>query len=106
MDAADHMAVLLYRNEVEMHAAAASTIRNADSSADPAALATPGPQSEAGPQTTAPALPRWDCNDGDTWHKRQRVRCSLTDCIQEHYGQQCLMVFANLVMCMRLFWLC
>lgn len=67
------MAELLCRNEVEMHAAAASRRCDADTSPDPAALAAPGPQSEAGPEAKGPALPQWDCNDGDTWHKRQRV---------------------------------
>ena len=62
-----------------MQAASASAIRplkqadqgtaEASSSKGPSET---GPVEEAG-EAAAPAQPRWDCNDGDTWHKRQQV---------------------------------
>ncbi len=62
-----------------MQAAAASTVRplqqagqgtaEASSSAGPAG--TRSVEGAAGP--SAQTQPRWDCNDGDTWHKRQQV---------------------------------
>lgn len=66
-------AVLACRTKVEMQAAAASSVRPL-SSQDKSTQAGVNPYGEAEGQE-GPSLPRWDCNDGDTWHKRQRV-CS------------------------------
>ena len=62
-----------------MQAAAASTIRSPQQAGQGTAEAS----SSEGPAGTRPveeaagasatAQPRWDCNDGDTWHKRQQV---------------------------------
>lgn len=56
---------------VEKQAAAASSVRNV-ASQDAKATAGIAPRGETGAEQM-PAVPRWDCNDGDTWHKRQRV---------------------------------
>ena len=62
------------RTEVEMYAAAASSISHGRGQ-------TPGlddraeTQSATGADAKAPALPQWDCNDGDIWHKRQKACC-------------------------------
>ncbi|KAL3151711.1 hypothetical protein ABBQ38_012692 [Trebouxia sp. C0009 RCD-2024] len=52
-------------------AAAASSVRPV-SSQDTSTPARDNPYGEAEGQDR-PTLPRWDCNDGDTWHKRQRA---------------------------------
>ena len=65
------------RTAVEMQAAAASTVRPLQQAGQGTAEASAGPagtrsvEGAAGP--FAQAQPRWDCNDGDTWHKRQQV---------------------------------
>lgn len=66
-----HIILLTCRTKVEKHAAAASSIRNV---ASQDASVGVGLQGEEGAEQK-PAVPLWDCNDGDTWHKRQRV-CS------------------------------
>lgn len=72
---------------MEKQAAAASTILDVGSQ-DIGSTDGTGPQGEVGAQKM-PALPRWDCNDGDTWHKRQRVYskslyCIAADCRSSH----------------------
>ncbi|KAA6409522.1 MAG: primary ciliary dyskinesia 1-like [Trebouxia sp. A1-2] len=64
---------------VEMQAAAASTVRprqqagqtTADASSSEGPAGTRFVEEAAGASATA--QPRWDCNDGDTWHKRQQA---------------------------------
>ena len=68
--------IVTCRTKVEMQAAAASSIRP-DSSQDTRVPAGSAPDGETGAKQM-PALPRWDCNDGDTWHKRQRVCDTLS----------------------------
>ena len=79
--------VLTCRTKVEMQAAAASTIRNVGSQIL-GGTAGISPQDEVGAEKM-PGLPRWDCNNGDTWHKRQRVystplQCVAVDCCSSH----------------------
>jgi hypothetical protein len=71
-----------------MQTASASAIRplkqadqgtaEASSSKGPAGT---GPVEEAA-GASATAQPQWDCNDGDTWHKRQQVSlCTQMQCL-------------------------
>ncbi len=62
-----------------MQAASASAIRprqqagqgTAEASNSEGPTGTRSVKEAAGASATA--QPRWDCNDGDTWHKRQQV---------------------------------
>lgn len=77
--------LLICRTKVEKHAAAASSIRNV-ASQDARATVGIDPQGATGVEQMPeqmPAVPRWDCNDGDTWHKRQRV-CSTASEVLLH----------------------
>lgn len=71
--------LLTCRTTVEKQAAAASTIHDVGSQ-DAGSTAGTGPQGKVGAEKM-PALPRWDCNDGDTLHKRQRVCSKPLYCI-------------------------
>ncbi|DBA89741.1 TPA: hypothetical protein ACH3X2_004621 [Trebouxia sp. C0005] len=77
--AANQRQAAVHRTAVEMQAAAASTVRprqqagqtTADASSSEGPAGTRFVEEAAGASATA--QPRWDCNDGDTWHKRQQA---------------------------------
>ncbi len=75
-----------------MQAAAASAVRplqqagqgtaEASSSEGPAGTRS---VEEAG-GASATAQPQWDCNDGDTWHKRQQVSLHTKTLSVHHFS--------------------
>ena len=75
-----------------MQAAAASAVRplqqggqgtaEASSSKGPAGTRS---VEEAG-GASATAQPQWDCNDGDTWHKRQQVSLHTKTLSVHHFS--------------------
>ena len=86
-----HLMLLACRTKVEKQAAAASTIHSVGSRHTGATAGT-SPQGETGAEKM-PSLPRWDCSDGDTWHKRQRVYTKYLSCPSNQ--QQCLQGIAD-----------